>query len=227
MWTSRAGWAFIATAALYVAYLVIALTVGAGYEDDLVAAAQREDASVNTMSAAAMARVVQDHAVYSTLTTLFLFLPGFTLLRGVSDVRTAAGGRAAEVAWWSAMAGLIVLAAFLLLNLGLLLDPLPPVVRNLDVLTMPMVTATGLLALSAVGSAAESARRAGAVRRAGRVSSILCALLGVLGVIGLFTTDQPDPVPPIFIVPAGLILGIALIRHREALARTSGTPAAV
>jgi hypothetical protein len=225
MWTSRAGWAFIATAALYVAYLVIALTVGAGYEDGLVAAAERENASVNTMSAAAMARVVRDHAVYSTLTTLFLFLPGLALLRGVSDVRATAGGRAAGVARWSALAGLIVLSAFLVLNLGLLLDPLPPVVRDLDVLTMPMVTTAGLLALVAMGSVAEAARHTGVARRAGRVSSILCALLGVLGVIGLFTTDQPDPVPPLFIVPAGLILGVALVRHREAPARTSRMPA--
>ncbi len=213
-WTNRAGWAFIVTVALYVGYLVIALTVGTGYEQDLVDAAEREGATVNTMSASAMAQAVQDHTIYSTLMNLYLFLPALTLLGGVSHARTGARGRSADAAWWSALAGLVVLWAYLLLNFGLLADPqaLPPVVRNLDVLTMPMVTASGLLALAAMAFVAEAARGAGVARRAGRVSSILCGILGVLSVAGLFA-ENADPVPPIVVVPAGLILGIALIRQ--------------
>jgi hypothetical protein len=214
-WTRTAGWGFVGTAAAYVAYLVLALSLGAGYEDDLAAAAESEGTTVDTASASAMAGVVQDHVGYSLAVNTFLFLPGVLLFLGAAAVRSGTRAPAGRAAWVAAFTSLAVLAAYLLLNLGLYADPsdLPPLVRDLDVLTVPMVSGAAVLAVVAVGLAAVATRSVGVAPRASAVALVLSALLGLLGLAGLVGSGFEVPMPPIVVVPAALVLGLAILRR--------------
>lgn len=209
-----AGWCLIAVALVLVGYVVVAVTIGAEFERDLEAAADNEGVGVNQVATATQAQITQDHAVYAALTAAFLFLPPALLLVAVSQIRRAASGRTADLAWWSSLASLVVWWAYVGLGLGLFADPsdLPPVVRYFAPLTTPMVTTVSLLALAAIVLAGEAARSGGIVGRSARAASIIGLLIGLLTAAGLISSGFADPVPPIIVVPSALILGIALVR---------------
>lgn len=215
-WVASAGRAYVGAVSVLAAYVVVAVTIGAGFERDLVAAAEREGVAVNALASSTQAEITQDHPVYALLTGLFLFVSPVLLALAARQIRTGAPGRLAQFAWWSALATLVVWWTYVALGLGLFADPenLPPLVRDFDVLTVPLVSALSLLALGSMVFAAEALRRCGVVRRAARASTVVSILLGVVSLVALVATGFEDPVAPIVIVPGGLILGIALLRSR-------------
>ncbi|KAA1416810.1 hypothetical protein F0U44_16615 [Nocardioides humilatus] len=206
-----------ASALTLVGYIVVAVSLGADFEGDLEAAAEREDVAVNQVSTAAQAQITHDHPVYALLTGLFLFVPPLLLLLAARRVRRQAAGPLSTVAWWSTVATSALWWAYVALGLGLFADPddLPPLVRDFGPLTVPVVTTFSMLALVAVVLLGESVRRHDRARRAARVATVVGVLLGALSLIGLVTSGAADPVPPILVVPGALIVGIALWRTKD------------
>ena len=213
-WAGTVGWALNGAAFALVGYVVVAVTLGAGFEQDLAAAAEREGVAVNAVATSTQAQITHDHPLYALITGLFMLLPPVFLLRAAGKVRAGAGGRLAQLGWWSALATLLVWWTYAGLGLGLFADPenLPPLVRDFGPLTVPLVSALSLLALGSLVFASEAVRGADVARRSARVATIVSILLGAASLAALFTTEFADPVAPIVIVPGALILGIALVR---------------
>ena len=216
-WAGTAGWALNGAALALVGYVVVAVTLGAGFEQDLAAAAEHEGVAVNAVATATQAQITHDHALYALITGLFLLLPPAFLLRAAGKIRTGAGGRLAQLTWWSALATLLVWWTYVGLGLGLFADPenLPPLVRDFGPLTVPLVSALSLLALGSLVFASEAVRGADVARRSARVATVVSILLGALSLVALFAAGFEDPLAPIVIVPGALILGIALLRSRR------------
>lgn len=74
-WAATAGWALIGAALALVGYVVVAVTLGAGFEQDLAAAAERDGVAVNAVATSTQAQIAHDHALYALITGLFLLLP--------------------------------------------------------------------------------------------------------------------------------------------------------
>lgn len=219
-WLHRSGWWLMAHGVLMIGYLVLASTFGADYERALEAAAERAGIGVNAIPASTTAAVVQTYPWYHLLSVLYLLLPPVAVLLAARPLR--AYGRPGRLSWWSAVGGVAVWWAFLGLNLGTYADPhgLPPVVHDLDVLAVPLLTVMSVLMALAVVSAAEAVRELGVARTAARVSSILGVLLTGLFAVTLVTSGFEEPVPPIVAVIPALALGIALVRSKRTLAVT-------
>jgi hypothetical protein len=194
-------------------------------DTDLATAAEREGVAVNAVATSAQAQITHDHALYALITGLFLLLPPVFLLRAAGQVRTGVGGRLAQLAWWSALATLIVWWTYVGLGLGLFADPenLPPLVRDFGPLTVPLVSAFSLLALGSLVFTSESVRGADVARRSALVATVVSILFGVLSLLALFAAGFEDPVAPIVIVPGALILGIALLRSKRRPQAAAGT----
>jgi hypothetical protein len=216
-WAGTAGWALTGAALALVGYVVVAVTLGGDFEQDLAAAGEREGVAVNAVATSTQAQITHDHALYALITGLFLLLPPAFLLRAAGKVRTGAAGGLAQFTWWSALATLIVWWTYVALGLGLFADPenLPPLVRDFGPLTVPLVSALSLLALGSLVFASEAVRGANVARRSARVATVVSILLGALSPVALFATGFEDPVAPIVIVPGALILGIALLRSNR------------
>ena len=216
-WAASAGLAYVGAVSVLAGYVVVAVTIGVGFEQDLVTAAEREGVAVNALESSTQAQITQDHPVYALLTGLLLFVSPALLALAARQIRIGAPGRLAQLAWWSALATLVVWWTYVALGLGLFADPenLPPLVRDFDVLTVPLVSALSLLALGSLVFAAEAARGHGVVRRAARATTVVSILLGVVSLVALIATGFEEPVAPIVIVPGGLILGIALLRAQR------------
>ncbi len=216
-WAGTAGWALNGAALALVGYVVVAVTLGAGFEQDLAAAAEHQGVAVNAVATSTQAQITQDHALYALITGLFLLLPPAFLLRAADKIRTGAGGRLAQLTWWSALVTLLMWWAYVGLGLGLFAAPenLPPLVRDFGPLTVPLVSALSLLALGSLVFASEAVRGADVARRPARVATVVCILLGALSLVALVAAGCEDPVVPIVIVPGALILGIALLRSQR------------
>ncbi len=213
-WAGDAGWAMTGSAFALVGYVAVAVTLGTGFEQDLAAAAERERVAVNALATSTQAEITRDHALYALITGLFLLLPPAFLLRAAAKIRAGVGGDLAKLTWGLALATVIVWWVYVGLGLGLFSDPehLPPLVRDLDQLTVPLVSALSLLALGSLVVGSEAVRRADVARRSARVAAAVSLVLGGLGLLALVITGFQDPVAPIVIVPGALILGIALLR---------------
>lgn len=210
---SPVGWWLIAHGTLMVLYLVIASTSGAGYERELEAASKREGVGVNAIASSSMAEAVHSFPVYHLLSDLYLLLPPVVVLLGATAVSTY-GGSLGRLSLRSAQAGLIVWWTFMILNLGFYADPdaLPPVVRNMNVLSVPLLTVMSVLIAASVALAGEAVRSAGVARIAGRVASIVGVVLTGLFAVTLFASNFEEPIPPILAVIPAIVLGIALAR---------------
>ena len=144
---------------------------------------------------------------------VLLFAPALLLL-ATSRVRQVTGDQwGVRLAWL----GAVVFWFYMLLNVGLVADPqhLPPLTRDLDVLTVPLVSAGSVLALLAFTVAAWSLRRHGWRRTASTIAAVVAAALLVLSVVASVASGWDEPVPPIGLLPAELIVGIALLVGRR------------
>lgn len=205
----RLGWTFVAAGLSWIGYLVLALTVSADYETALEDASDALDTPVNKLPADVLAQIGQDHPGNIASGVLLFFVPALLLL-AARGTRTVTGDPWAErLAWLSAG----VLWFYFVLTLGLFTDPddLPPLTRDLDVLTVPLVSAGSVLALLAFVAAAWSLRRHGWRRVASAVAAGLAGALLVAGVVGSIVSGWDEPVAPVGLLPTELILGIALV----------------
>ncbi|HET9422557.1 MAG TPA: hypothetical protein VFO49_15560 [Nocardioides sp.] len=203
------GRAFLAAAGVWVLYIVLAFTVSADYEEALVDASDTQDTPVNRLPAETLAQIGQDHP-WSYVPAVVLLLAPALLIVATRRAAAVTGDR-----WGPGLAwlGAVVWWFYMLLNFGLLADPqdLPPLTRNLDVLTVPLVSAGSVLALVAFVVSAWSLRRHGWRRVASGVAALVAGVLLVLSVVTSVTSGWDEPVPPVGLLPAELILGIALM----------------
>lgn len=70
----RRAWRTSARSLVLAGYVVVAVTIGVGFEQDLVTAAEREGVAVNALESSTPAQITQDHPVYALLTGLLLFV---------------------------------------------------------------------------------------------------------------------------------------------------------
>jgi len=205
----RLGWTTLGAAGIWVAYIALAVTFSADYEKALEDASAALDTPINRLPAETLAQITQDHPA-SNISAVVLLLAPVLLILVARRTRSLTGDP-----WAGRLAVLsgVVLWCYFLLNFGLLLDPqdLPPLTRDLDVLTVPLVSIGSILALLAFIVAAWSLRRHGTRRTASTVAAVLAVVLLALSVAGALATGWDDPVPPIGLFPVELILGIALV----------------
>ena len=205
----RVGRAFLAAAGGWVAYVVLAVTTSAGYEAALEDAADRLDTPVNRLPAETLARISQDHPWSNVSAVALLLVPALLVVathRAAAVTGDRGGPRLAwlgAAVWWS----------YMLLNAGLVADPddLPPLTRDLDVLTVPLVSAGSVLALAAFVVSAWGLRRHGWRRVASTVAAVLAAALLVVSVVAAAASGWDEPVAPVALLPVELALGIALL----------------
>ena len=205
----RLGWTFLGAAGIWVAYIALAVTFSADYEKALEDASEALDQPINRLPAETLAQITQDHPS-SNITAVVLLLAPALLILVAHRTRSLTGDAwSTRLAWLSG----IVLWFYFGLNFGLLLDPqhLPPLTRDLDVLTVPLVSIGSVLALVAFVAAAWSLRRHGTRRVASTVAAVLATALLALSVIGAAASGWDDPVPPIGLFPVEVMLGIALV----------------
>lgn len=205
----RVAHAFLLAAASWVVYVVLIATVSADYEAALVDASDATDTAVNRLPAETMAQIAADHPS-SYVTGLFLLLVPALLVVATRRASQVTGDRrGARVAWLAAA----VLWFYMLLNFGLLADPesLPPLTRDLDVLTVPFVSAGSVLSIAAFVLAALGLRRHGWRPVACAIAVFIVLADLVLSVVLAMTSGFDEPIAPIALLPAELIVGIALL----------------
>ena len=205
----QVGWAFVAAACGWVVYVVVVTVLAADYEAELVEAAHDLDTAVNRLPADVLAEITQDHP-WSALTSLFLLLVPALLILATRRAALVTGERAGVLLAWL---GAVVLWVYLLITFGLFADPqeLPPLTRDLDVLTVPFVSAGSVLSLLAFVVSAWSLHRHGWRRVASAVAALVAAVLLALGVVTAVASGWDEPVAPVGLLPAELVLGIALL----------------
>jgi len=205
----RLGWTYVAAAGSWVGYLALALTVANGYETALEEASAATDTPVNRLPADVLAEIARDHPG-SVVTSLLIYAVPAILVLAARRTRAVTGAAAPELLAWVSAA---VLWTYFTLTVGLYAGPdhLPPLTRDLDVLTVPMVSAGSVLALLAFVAAAWSLHRHGWRPVASAVAAAIAAGLLVLSVVASVGSGWDEPVPPVGLLPAELVLGIALV----------------
>jgi hypothetical protein len=201
--------AFLVAAGSWVAYVVLAFTLSASYEEALVDASEATDTAVNRLPAETLAEITADHP-WSNLSGLVLVFVPLLLVVAVRRARAVTGERwSVRLAW---LAG-AVLWFYFLLNAGLHAgaDSLPPLTRDLDVLTVPLVSAGSALSIAAFVLAALGLRRHGWRPVACAVAAGLVIADLVLSAVLLVASGFEEPLAPITLLPAELIVGIALL----------------
>ena len=184
-------------------------TLTADYEAALDDAAEATDTAVNRLPAETLAQLAADHPA-SNVTGLFLFLVPALLIVATRRASTVTGDRwGVRLAW----VGGAVLWFYLSLTFGLLADPdsLPPLTRDLDVLTVPLVSGGSVLGISAFVLSALALRRHGWRPVATAVAVFLVVADLVISAVLLVTSGFEEPIAPIALLPAELIVGIALL----------------
>ncbi len=201
--------AFLVAAGSWVAYVVLAFTLSASYEEALVDASEATDTAVNRLPAETLAEITADHP-WSNLSGLVLVLVPLLLVVATRRARAVTGERwSVRLAWLAA----VVLWFYFLLNAGLYAgaDSLPPLTRDLDVLTVPLVSAGSALSIAAFVLAALGLRRHGWRPMACAVAAGLVIADVVLTAVVMVASGFDEPLAPIALLPAELIVGIALL----------------
>lgn len=205
----RVGTAFLVAAGSWLVYILLAFTLSAGYEEALVDASEATDTPVNRLPAETLAEITADHP-WSNLSGLVLVFVPVLLIVATRRASAVTGERwSVRIAWLGAG----VLWFYFLLNAGLAAgaDSLPPLTRDLDVLTVPLVSVGSVLSIAAFVLAAWGLRRHGWRRVACAVAAILAIADLALSAVLLVTSGFDEPVAPIALLPAELIVGIALL----------------
>lgn len=218
----RGGWLLIAAFLAFIAALAFLIVAGAGYNAELTAAATAANTTIPTLPAAEQARIAARYPLFFIVSGLLLLVPFAVLLVGLQGVRGAlrptTGAGLARAAWWLGLGALLVWGGFSLLSLGLLADPghLPPLVRDIDRLFAPLVSATSVLGLGAALCAGLAVRRAGVAPRTALGAAIVAGLLLALGLTLAIGSGGALDLPPIMPMLPALILGIGLVRAKSA-----------
>lgn len=218
----QSGWLLLV--ALLTFILALGYMIGAGRDSDAdtQAAAQAAGKSINAIPTAEMARIASRYSTYFVISSLLLPIPFVLFAVGLRKLdealRATTGATLARAAWWLGLSMSVLFIAFDLLSMGLLADPdnLPPLVRNIDLIMIPLTTFFTTLGLAAVIYAGLAARRAGVTPRTGLGAAIVAGIFLVLGIalfVGSGATDNLPPFAPFLAAP---ILAIGLVRTKEA-----------
>jgi hypothetical protein len=205
----RVALAFLAAAGSWVVYIALITTLTADYEAALEDASEATDTAVNQLPAETLAQLAADHPA-SHLVGLFLILVPVLLIVATRRASAVTGDRwGVRLAW----VGAADLWFYLLLTFGLFVDPdsLPPLTRDLDVLTVPLVSAGSVLGISAFVVSVLALRRHGWRPVACAIAALIVVADLVLSSVLLVTSDFGEPIAPIALLPAELIVGIALL----------------
>ncbi len=201
--------AFLAAAGSWLVYVALIATLTADYEAALDDAAEATDTAVNRLPAETLARLAADHPA-SNAVGLFLFVVPALLILATRRASAVTGDRwGVRLAW----IGGAVTWFYLALTLGLLADPdsLPPLTRDLDVLTVPLVSTASVLGIGAFVVSTLALRRRGWRPIATAVAVFLVVADLAISAVLLVTSDFGEPIAPIALLPAELIVGIALL----------------
>jgi hypothetical protein len=212
--TKKIGQGFAAVAAVWVGYMVVALTLGGSFEQALVDEADKLGVPENRLPAEVLARIYDDHMFTSLVgLPLLLVAPAVLLLTAVG-VRRCWPSPAAEWCVRSAAVSAGIWWVYLLIDLGAYGDPdhLPPLTRDLEVLAVPLVASSSAFGVVSVIAAAVAMRPAGSVRKAATAAAVVATVVLVAGTAGMVLSGFGDPLPPVAVVPPSLILGVALLR---------------
>lgn len=222
------GRALLATAGVWTAYLVVAFTVANGYQSAVIEATEQLGVSENRLPPRVMSQIVREYSGGLIASSTVLLLAPAVLVVAARRARSAYAGPArwaaplavgAAAVWW----------LYLLITLGLFADPdrLPPLTRDLDVLSVPLVSASAALAVLAVVVIAQAARRAGRHPRTALAAAAIGVLLTVVGLADTVASGLDRPLPPVAVIAPALIMGIGLLRRRVAAPpRSVPTPGA-
>lgn len=203
------AYAFLAAAGSWLVYVALIATLTADYEQALEKAADASGTAVNRLPAETLAELAAEHPA-SNVTGVFLLLVPALLLIATRRAATITGDRWGVRFGW---AGAVVLWSYLGLTFGLLADPdsLPPLTRDLDILTVPLVSAGSVLGIAAFVASVLALRRHGWRRVACTVAVVLVVADLVISTVLLVTSGFDEPIAPIALLPAELIVGIALL----------------
>lgn len=218
----RGGWLLIAAFLTFVASVVFMVAAGGDYDRELMAAAEAAGTPLNAVPVAEQARLAVRHSTVFVTLGILLFIPFGTFFAGLhaldSGLRATAGAALSRAAWWLGLGMTAIFYTYNILSFGLLAGPdnPPPLVRNLDVITIPLAAFFTTLGLGAVICAGLAARQARVAPRTGAGAAIVAGLFALLGIALFIGSGFTDNLPPLAPFPAALILAIGLVRTKEA-----------
>lgn len=216
--TRRLGWTLIASLVTFIILLAFIAIGGADADQEARSAADAEGSTIHTLSPEAEARIAGRHATYWVVAGVLVTVPFVVFARGMHEVRrhgrTPGSAALAAVASWAGLASLVVWVMLGVLIIGLLAGPndLPPLVRNLDSLKVPLTTGTSLLGLTAVLCAGLTFRRDAIAPRLAGAAVLVAAMLIVAAVATTIATSGEMAFAPITPMLPALLLGIGLVR---------------
>jgi hypothetical protein len=212
-WTKNVGRGFVAVAGVWIGYLIVSFTLANSYEQALTDAAEKLDVPDNRLPADVLARITDEHTVASLVGLPLLLAAPAVLMMAVVGVRRRWPCSLADWSVRSASVSAGIWWCYELISLGTYGEPgnLPPLTRDLDVLSVPLVAAASAFGLIAVIAATEALRRAGCVPRSAKAANAVAGLLLAAGVADTLLSGLDSPLPPIALVPPALIVGIALL----------------
>ena len=216
------GWLLVAAALVFVLYLALAATAGADYEAEIRDASSAAGTSIERIPPAEAARIVQNYAAYSTVNGLVIMMPAALLFaafhQGRKALRATRGATYVEIAWWSVLGATVLWYVYFALNAALsFFDPnhLPPLVRDLDVITVPLFDVMSVFALGGLIALGLATRKAGIAPKTALACVILSVLIMVAGNAFSLAGGLDSSLPPPAWVPVALVLGIGLLRSRN------------
>jgi hypothetical protein len=125
------------------------------------------------------------------------------------------GATYVEVAWWSVLGATALWYVYMVLDGALSFfapDHLPPLVRDLDVVTVPLFDLMSVLALGGLIALGLAARQGRIAPKTALACVILAAFIMVAGNALSLAGGFESSLPPPAWVPVALVLGIGLLR---------------
>jgi hypothetical protein len=215
------GWFLVAAALAFVLYLALAATAGADYEAEIRDASKAAGTSIERIPPAENARIVQEYDAYSVVSGLVIMMPVALLFAALHFGRRAfsatLGAPYVEAAWWSILGATVLWHAYMVLNGALSFfapDHLPPLVRDLDVITVPLFDLMSVFALGGLIALGLAARKDRIAPKTALACVILAAFIMIAGNALSLAGGLDSSLPPPAWVPVALVLGIGLLRSR-------------
>jgi hypothetical protein len=219
----REGWLLIAAFVAGLLIIVIQSVFYAKLDADLVARAAELGHRPPVEEYSRIQAQFAGNVLVEVLGQLLLGLPPFALLAlGVARIRqslqSVAAQRLISVAWWCALGALAAWIVQLYLDLSIKFGPGRwwPLGSLFDLLYSPFAFATAFLGLGAVMCTALALRKRGITPRMSLVALIVAALLVVANAAAAIATGFADGLPPLIPLIPALMLGLDLVRARQA-----------